>query len=187
MERMEDAAIVGLYFKRDEKAVSATMESYNDRLFRFAKRFLSDDRDAEECVNDAYARAWKTIPPVRPDNLFAYLAALCRNAALDVIKRDSAQKRSAQLVELTHEMSECIPDQNSISDDRSEELSDYINEYLGTLPREKRAVFMGRYWYNESISDIAKKTGFSQSKVKTMLFRMREDLRKHIAGKDGSL
>lgn len=187
MERMEDTAIVGLYFDRNEKAVSETMKCYNERLFRFAKRFLSDDRDAEECVNDAYARAWKTIPPVRPDNLFAYLAALCRNAALDVIKKDSAQKRSAQLVELTREMSECIPDQSSIPDDRCEELSEYINEYLGTLPVDKRAVFMGRYWFNESISDIAKKTGYSQSKVKTMLFRMREELRKHISGKDGSL
>ena len=184
---MDDAEIINLYFERDENAVKATMKRYNERLFRFARRFLSDDRDAEECVNDAYTRAWNTIPPHRPDNLFAYVAALCRNAALDVIKKNTAQKRSAQLVELTHEMSECIPDQSSISDDRSEELSEYINEYLATLPREKRAVFLGRYWYNEPISDISRKTGFSQSKVKTMLHRMREDLREHIIRKDGSL
>ena len=161
------------------------MKSYNDRLFRFALRFLSDPRDAEECVNDAYVRAWDTIPPNRPNNLFAYLAALCRNAALDVIKKNSAQKRSAQLVELTQEMNECIPDRNNITEEQSEEFSKCINEYLATLPKDKRAVFLGRYWYNESISDIAKRTGFSQSKVKTMLHRMREDLRKYIKGKEG--
>ena len=120
----------------------------------------------------------------RPNNLFAYLAALCRNAALDVIKKNSAQKRSAQLVELTQEMNECIPDSN-ITEEQSEEFSKCINEYLATLPKDKRAVFLGRYWYNESISDIAKWTGFSQSKVKTMLHRMRNDLRKLIKGKEG--
>ncbi len=160
------------------------MKSYNGRLLRFAMSFLSDQRDAEECVNDTYARAWNTIPPNRPDNLYAYLAALCRNAALDVIKKNSAQKRSAQLVELTQEMNECIPD-NNITDERSEELSKCINEFLATLPKDKRAVFIGRYWYNESISDIAKRTGFSQSKIKTTLHRMREELRKLIDGKDG--
>lgn len=184
---MEDADILALYYKRDEEAISETMKNYNHRLLRFAMHFLSDNRDAEECVSDAYARAWNTIPPNHPNNLFAYLAALCRNAALDVIKKNSAQKRSAQLVELTSEMNECIPDQRSISDERSEEIAEYINEYLGTLPREKRIVFVGRYWYNDSIADIARKTGFSQSKIKTMLHRMREDLRQYIDRKDGAL
>lgn len=138
-------------------------------------------------MNDAYARAWNTIPPTRPENLFAYLAALCRNSAMDVIKKNTAQKRSAQLVELTSEMNECIPDRSSISDERSEEIAEYINEFLGALPREKRLVFIGRYWYNESISDIARKTGFSQSKVKTMLHRLREELRVFIDRKDGAL
>ncbi len=103
-----------MYFERNENAIRETMSNYNGRLLRFAMRFLSDERDAEECINDTYARAWNTIPPNRPDNLFAYLAALCRNAALDVIKKNTAQKRSAQLVELTQEMNECIPDNSDI-------------------------------------------------------------------------
>ncbi len=186
-KKMNDTNIIDLYFDRNEDAISETIKCYNGRLMRFASRFLSDNRDAEECVNDAYVRAWNTIPPTRPANLFAYLAALCRNSALDVIKKNTAQKRSVQLVELTSEMNECIPDQSSISDDRSEDLGEYINEFLGTLPREKRLVFVGRYWYSDSISEIAKKTGFSQSKVKTMLCRMRQDLREYIDRKDGSV
>jgi len=184
---LDDKEIIDLFFERDENAIRETMNSYNGRLLRFAMRFLSDSRDAEECVNDAYARAWDTIPPNRPDNLFAYLASLCRNSALDVIKKNTAQKRSAQLVELTQEMNECIPDSSSITDDRSDELAECINGYLATLPRDKRAVFIGRYWYNEKISDIAKRTGFSQSKVKIMLYRMREELRNYIERKEGSL
>lgn len=184
---LDDKEIIDLYFERDENAVRETMTNYNGRLLRFAMRFLSDERDAEECVNDTYARAWNTIPPNRPDNLFAYLATLCRNAALDVIKKNTAQKRSAQLVELTQEMNECIPDNSNITDERSEEIAECINGFLATLPKDKRAVFLGRYWYNEPIAEIAKRTGFSQSKVKTMLHRMREDLRKYITGKEGLL
>lgn len=187
MKKMADSVIVDLYLARDEDAISETMKYYNEKLLRFSLRFLSDRRDAEECVNDTYVRAWNSIPPNRPNNLFAYLAALCRNAAMDVIKKNTAQKRSAQIVELTAEMNECIPDQSSISDERSEELGEYINEYLSTLTSDKRAVFVGRYWFNESIESISKKTGFSQSKVKTMLHRMREGLRKYIDGKDGVL
>lgn len=184
---MDDKGIIELYFERDENAVSETMKSYNGRLLRLAMHFLSDKRDAEECVNDTYVRAWGTIPPNRPDNFFAYLAALCRNAALDIIKKNTAQKRSAQLVELTQEMNECIPDNSNITDERSEELSECINGFLAELPKDKRAVFLGRYWYNESIADIAKRTGFSQSNVKTMLHRMRESLRAYIERKEGAL
>ena len=187
MDKTDDKDIIGLYFARDEKALSETENRYGGRLLRFAMRFLSDKRDAEECVNDAYARAWDTIPPNRPNDLFAYLAALCRNTALDIVKRNTAQKRSVQLVELTREMNECIPDQNSISDSRSEQLTGYVNEYLTTLTKDKRAVFVGRYWYGETIADIAKHTGFSQSKVKTMLHRTREGLKKYITGKEESL
>ena len=184
---MDDNGIIDLYIARDEDAISETMKSYNGRLLRFAMRFLSDTRDAEECVNDVYARAWDTIPPNRPGSLFAYLAALCRNTALDIIKKNTAQKRSAQLVELTQEMNECIPDNSNITDERIEELSECINGFLAELPKDKRAVFLGRYWYNESIADIAKRTGFSQSNVKTMLHRMRESLRAYIERKEGAL
>ena len=184
---MDDKEIIDLFFARDERALSETMSCYGGRLMRFAGKFLKDSRDAEECVNDAYSAAWDTIPPNRPDDLFAYLAALCRNAALDVIKKNTAQKRSACLVELTAEMSECIPDADSITDSRSEQLATLVNEYLGTLPKDKRAVFVGRYWYGESVAEIAKRTGFSRSKIKTTLHRTREGLRKYIIGKGESL
>ena len=184
---MNDKEILDLYFSRDERAISETMNSFGAGLTRFALKFLSDRRDAEECVNDAYKAVWDTIPPNRPDNLFAYLAALCRNSALDKVKKNTAQKRSVTIVELTNEMSECVPDQGSISDERADRLSVLINEYLDTLSKDKRAVFVGRYWYCESVAEISKRTGFSESKVKTTLHRTREGLKKYIIKKGESL
>lgn len=183
---MDDKEIVELFFARDEKALSETMNSYGGKLFRLACRFLKDKRDAEECVSDTYTAAWETIPPVCPKELFAYLAALCRNKAHDIVKRETAQKRSVTLVELTAEMSECIPD-SSLDDESCSRLSELINEYIYTLSKDKRAVFVGRYWYGDSIADISRKTGFSQSKVKTTLHRTREGLKKFISAKGESI
>ncbi|MBQ7069900.1 MAG: RNA polymerase sigma factor [Ruminococcus sp.] len=183
---MDDKRIVALFLERDESAVSITMEQYGAGLLRFASRFLKDERDAEECVNETFAKAWSSIPPNRPDDLFAYLAVICRRTAFKMIEKQTAQKRSAELVELTAEMEECLPCPETM--DRTESsISETLNEYLETLGRDKRAVFIGRYWYGDSIADISKRTGFSKSKVKSMLHRTREGLRKFLKEKGGSL
>lgn len=183
---MDDKDIVAMYFERNERAVSETIGQYGAMLIRFAGRFLKDKRDVEECVNDTYAKAWNSIPPNRPDNLFAYLAKICRCTALGIIEKENAQKRSAQLVELTTELSECLPDK-SITYGGDEGLSELIDEYLRTLSKDKRAVFIGRYWYGESIAAVSEKTGFSESKVKSMLHRIRKDFRKYLNEKGESL
>lgn len=183
---MDDMDIVRMYLDRNETAVSKTIEQYGARLSRFAGRFLKDSRDIEECVNDTYNKAWNSIPPNRPDDLFAYLAAICRRTAFKIIEKEAAQKRTAQLVELTHEMAECLPD-NSGRESGDDRLTELVNEYLKTLNKDKRAVFIGRYWYGESIAAISKRTGFSESKVKSMLYRTREGLKKFLNEKGESL
>lgn len=183
---MNDKDIVAMYFERNEKALSETIEQYGAMLIRFAGRFLKDKRNVEECVNDTYAKAWNSIPPNCPDNLFAYLAKICRCTAFKIIEKETAQKRSVQLVELTTEMAECLPDRNNeySSNDRIPEL---INEYLKMQNKDKCAVFIGRYWYGESIAAISKKTNFSESKVKSMLHRTRQGLKKYLSEKGESL
>lgn len=183
---MDDKDIVAMYFERNEKAISETIEQYGAALIRFAGRFLKDKRDVEECVNDIYAKAWNSIPPNRPDNLFAYLAKICRCTAFKIIEKETAKKRSVQLVELTTEMAECLPDQSN-RDSTDERIAELISEYLRTLNKDKCAVFIGRYWYGESIDAISKKTGFSESKVKSMLYRTREGLKKFLNEKGESL
>lgn len=183
---MDDRDIVKMYLERDKTAVNKTIEKYGAGLSRFAGKFLKDRRDIEECVNDTYNKAWNSIPPNRPDDLFAYLAAICRRTAFKIIEKEAAQKRTAQLVELTHEMAECLPD-NSGRESGDDRLTELVNEYLKTLNKDKRAVFIGRYWYGESIAAISKRTGFSESKVKSMLHRTREGFKKFLTEKGESL
>ena len=180
-EHENDRRIVALYLARDKTALSETAQCYGGKLLRLAMRFLKDRRDAEECVNDTYFKAWNSIPPQEPKDLFSYLARLCRCTAYHTIEKQQAAKRSAQLVELTHEMEECIPDRETAYEDST--LTEIINEFLRTLPREQRDMFVRRYWYGDSIAMIASQTGFSKGKIKTALCRMRANLRSFLEEK----
>ena len=175
--------LVKLYLSRDKSAVEETMNSYGKRLMGLARSFLGDTRDAEECVNDTYLKAWNSIPPQQPGDLFSYLARLCRCTAYNIIEKQQAAKRGAQLVELTHEMEECIPDNSRDSSQEDEYITALINEYLEILPKDKCDMFVKRYWYGESVEQIAEEMGFGKSRVKTALHRTREGLRKFLEKK----
>ena len=176
---MEDTIIVDLYLARDEKAIYSTDEKYGGRLRALSANITGSDEDAGECLNDTYLSAWNSIPPDEPRTyLFAFLARIIRCASLDVCRRRGRQKRTAALTELTRELEECIAspsDADSQADDR--ELAAVLNDFLGALDAQTRNVFLRRYWYADSIRQIAARFHISESKVKSMLFRTRKKLR----------
>lgn len=179
---MDDSALVDLFFVRDEAALDGASECYGEKLRRLAFGILGDRQAAEECVNDALLRAWNSIPPDEPRQyLFAYLARIVRQAALNRLKSVNTAKRSAVVTELTAEMAECLPSGlDTAGEAEAKELSRLINAFLASLDEEKRAVFMRRYWYFDPIAAIAKSFGFREGKVRTMLFRTREKLRAYL-------
>lgn len=184
---ISDNELVELYTLRDESAFELSMEIYNARLIRLASTFLSDKRDAEECVNDTFLKAWNSIPPQKPSDLFSYLARICRCTAYDIIKKDKTAKRSAQIVELTNEMEECIPDTMSEAEPSDERLEALMNDFLETLSRDNRVIFVRRYWFEETVTEIAEHYNFSESKVKTSLHRTRNKLKNYLLKKGVSL
>ncbi|MBP0975739.1 MAG: RNA polymerase sigma factor [Oscillospiraceae bacterium] len=184
---MSDGEIVKLYLARDESASALCIEKYHTRLLRLASAFLADSRDAEECVNDTFLKAWNAIPPHQPPDLFPFLARLCRCTAYDIIKKSKTAKRSAQIVELTSEMEECIPDAVLDAEASDETLAALINRFLAALSRDSRMIFVRHYWFGEAVSEIAARFDFSESKVKTSLHRTREKLKKFLLKEGVSL
>ena len=179
---MEDNAIVALYFARSEQAIRETGKKYGAYLNTIAENILHRHEDAEEAVNDTYLAAWNTMPPRRPNILSAFLGKLTRYISLDRWKKRSAQKRGGGQVALSlEELEECISggDDPEKEVDRKELLR-YLNRFLDALPETQRRVFVCRYWYLESIPEIAARFGFSESKVTAMLHRLREKLRKRL-------
>lgn len=176
---MDDNAILDLYFARAENAVSETAAKYGAYCYAIAYNILSSREDAEESVNDTYLAAWNSIPPKRPDMLSAFLGKITRCISLDRWKRFYAAKRGGGEVPLVlEELGECIsggenPEEELI---RKEQLG-CLNAFLEGLPKTERKVFVCRYWYMESIPEIADRFGFSRSKVSSMLHRTRGRLR----------
>lgn len=178
---MEDNKIIELYFSRDEDAVTQTKESYGRQLYALALRILQSKEDAEECENDTYMKAWNSIPPQRPKHLFAYLAKICRNTALNMAEKANTEKRNAVIVELTKELSECLPDNSNLEKTSEKEIGEIINEFLSTVSSDNQIVFIRRYFLSETVSDISKALCVSESKVKSSLFRTRNRLRDYLS------
>lgn len=179
---MDDAVIVELYIKRDESAISYTSEKYGKGLRKIANNVLGDEETSKECENDAYLETWNLIPPNEPRNyLFAFVGRIVRHLAIDRLKAAGAQKRSALYCELTDELQECIPGQSDVfSEISAMELTDMINSFLEEYPQVQRNIFVRRYWYFDSVSEICKRYSLTQSNVKTTLFRMREKLKDRL-------
>lgn len=175
---MEDEEIVGLYLRREEEAVRRTQEKYGGRLYALALGIVGDAHTAQECENDAYFQAWNSIPPHKPGNyLYPFLARMTRHIALNRCRDRERLKRRTLICALSTELEECIPapdDTPCALEER--ELREAINGFLGELGEEQRTVFLRRYWYLDSIETIAGRYGYSKSKVKTMLFRVRRKL-----------
>ena len=177
---MEDTQIIDLFFSRDQQAIQQTEKKYGRLCYHIAWNILSSREDAEESVSDTYMKAWENIPPTKPTFFYAYLAKICRFLAMGKLDWNNAAKRKAEVVELSDEMENCIPDLSREIQIQSQELGALLNEFLGTLSPENRQIFMRRYWYAESIAEIAQRFHLGESNVKTKLMRTRNALRSFL-------
>ena len=180
---MDDKSIVDLYFSRNQDAIAQTDKKYGRYCYSIAYNILTNKEDAEESVSDTYMIAWKAIPPRRPSVLSTFLGKITRHISIDRWRERSAYKRGGGEVTLAlEELEDCVAGLQNVEMEyeRKELIQAYV-KFLDMLPVTERRVFLCRYWYVDSVEAIAEKFGFSQSKVKTMLYRTRVKLRKQLA------
>ena len=178
---MEDGQIIDLYWNRDQRAIQETDGKYGKLLHGIAWNLLHSREDAEECVNDTYLRAWEAIPPTRPGAFRTWLGHITRNLSLDRWKRLRAEKRGGGAELLLGELEECLPapaGPEGIAEER--ELAAALSGFLQGLTREGRAIFLRRYWYGQSVAEVAAALGCGEGKVKSSLFRSRKALREYL-------
>ena len=179
---MKDKEIIALYYKRDEAAISKTKEKYEAYCLAVSGNILGNADDAQECVNDAYLKAWNSIPPQNPERLSTYLGKIVRNLAFDRCRRMHAEKRGGgETAAVLEELSECLSGGESVETqiERTELLRE-IDAYLDGLPKEQCNLFVLRYWYAMPVSDIARRMGMSASNASTQLSRIRRNLKEYL-------
>ena len=177
---MDDQQIVALFFERSEEAVREIEAKYGKLCFQIARNILGRDTDAEECVNDAYLCLWNAIPPQRPDNLAAYLSRIVRNLSLKRLCFETALKRNTQLEVPLSELENILPDRLAQSGMDYRQLGKLISAFLWREPVHSRNVFIRKYFFFDPVHEIAERYSFSESKVKSMLFRTRSRLRNYL-------
>lgn len=179
---MKDEEIIELFFRRSERAIRETDAKYGKYCHSIAFRILRSSEDAEECVSDTLFRAWNSIPPTKPTALQIYLGKIVRNIAFNKYEALRALKRGGGTVEeVLEELEECIPDRNDVEQEvMAKELMQIVNAFVCKLPRREAYVFACRYFYTESIDEIAKKFGMTKNNVNVILSRLRKRLKDYL-------
>ena len=181
---MEDYQIVDLYWARKEKAIDETEKKYGKMLHSLSYSLLSSHEDAEECVNDTYLGAWNTMPSARPMYLGSFLSKITRRLSIDRWRREHREKRGG-VAGVIEELTDCIPDEDTPAREYERGLlRGELNAFLRTLPEEKRAIFVRRYFYAQEIRTIAQEVGVSEATVKIVLHRLREQLKQRLEACD---
>jgi RNA polymerase sigma-70 factor (ECF subfamily) len=177
---MDDLHIIDLYFARNERAIKETDVSYGKLCYQIAYNILGNKEDAEECVSDTYHGLWNAIPPERPVNLTAFVCRIARNLSLKRLELLSRQKRSGAVFVSLEELAEILPDESIESSLTDKDIGKRISDFLRSEKADARNVFIRKYYFFDSVEDIARRCGFTESKVKNMLYRTRNRLKEYL-------
>ena len=183
----DDAMIVDLFWDRNDNALKLLSDKYDMEFMHISFRILNNREDSEECLNDAYLNTWNSIPDARPTSLFAYVGKIIRNLSINRVKKNMAQKRGSnnEIAILLSELQECVSAKENVeSIIEYNELSKDISKFLLSVKKEKRMIFIERYWYAKSIKEIAGKYKMSYKKVESGLYWCRKKLREYLEEKN---
>lgn len=179
---MDDHRIVELYWNRDTDAIRESINKYGAYCYTIANNILHDPKDSEECVNDTWLKAWKAIPPHKPEKLQMFLAKITRNLSFDYYNARSAEKRGGgEIILVLDELSECLPSESNVAVEyERKELGQFIRQFVNSLPLRDKNIFLRRYFFTDSVADIAGRYSISENYVMVLLSRTRKKLKKYL-------
>ena len=178
---MEDSKIIDLFFAREEQAIEELDRKHGSVVRKTAANILRDRQDVEECVNDTYLGVWNNIPPQRPNPLISFVCRIARNLAVSRLRRETAARRNSSFDLVLDELEDFIPSRMNVEMDyETKELIAAINRFLSELDYDDRFLFVRRYWFADSVKDIAAAMHSRENRISVRLFRLREKLKKSL-------
>ncbi|MBQ7294864.1 MAG: sigma-70 family RNA polymerase sigma factor [Clostridia bacterium] len=178
---LEDSKIIDLFFERSEQALTELSDKYEKLCKKISINILGSEEDALECINDSYLGVWNTIPPQKPDNLKFYLLRIVRNNAIKRFNRNTAKKRNSFYDVALQELEGCLPSEDTIEKTLlCNEISDLLNSFLQSQNKVNRIIFVRRYYFSDSIGEIARRVNLTENNISVRLNRMRKSLKNHL-------
>ena len=180
---LSDEEIVALYWQREERAIRATNQKYGKYLYTIAYNILRDGLDSEESLNDTYLGAWNAMPPNKPNRLHVFLSKITRNISIGRVRKRTAEKRiPPELILSLEELDEgmCF----EIGEDEKyliRQMGTVLNSYLSSLSDRRTFIFVCRYYYSDTVENIAKMLGLSVNTVSRELSAIRRGLKERLA------
>ena len=178
---MNDERIIELFFERSEQAIKELDDKYGKVFHSLSYNILNNQQEAEECVNDAYLGTWNAIPPANPNPLCAFVCKIVRNISLKRYEQNTAAKRNSHYDIAMEELEDCLASTTAIEEEIAErELTEIIESFLDSLSKENRVIFLRRYWFSDTYTDIAKQVGLTEKNISVRLTRIRKELREYL-------
>ncbi len=178
---MDDNEIIDLFFERSEQAITELSNKYGKVCSRVSHNILNNTLDAEECINDAYLGIWNSIPPQRPNPLLSYVCRIVRNLSIKKYHSNTAAKRNSYYDIALEELEDCIPSIHNVDREYdSKELAKIIDDFLDTLAKDNRVMFVRRYWFSDSLAEISKMFGITEHNAAVRLSRIRGQMKKYL-------
>ena len=177
---MEDTAIIRLFQERSQQAIAELSQKYGKLCQSLSRRILNNEEDAKECVNDTWLGVWNSIPPQTPNPLVSYVCRITRNLSVKRLRHNLAAKRNSYYDVSLAELEECIPAAQEQEPWEEQEVTKVLERFLRELDTGSRVMFVKRYWYAESVAQIAETFGMKENSVSVKLMRLRKKLRKKL-------
>jgi RNA polymerase sigma-70 factor (ECF subfamily) len=179
-----DSQIIKLYLNRDQRAISESDAHYGAYCRRISVNILKSREDSEECVNDTWHRAWNSIPPQTPTSLSAFFGKIVRNLSISRYRKNKSKKNHEGIMLLLSDIEECVPSNDSVIQKiESKELAGIINDWLAELDKDERVLFVRRYWFGESVKDLADECGRTRNQIAQTMMALRKSLKAKLNGK----
>jgi RNA polymerase sigma-70 factor (ECF subfamily) len=161
---------------RDQWLAKA-LEAFELALVRYTRRIIGDEERARDVVQDTFLKLWRLGPKGHGDNLRAWLYAVCRNGALDVLRKERRMVTTepAELAEVAQPEGE-----------KGEALDAPVLQALGRLPVNQREVIRLKFQEGLSYREISQVTGLTETNVGYLIHTGIKSMRSALASSAGS-
>ena len=184
MEQIQEETILALLIDKPAEGIRILTAQYGGLVYSITWRRLQGclrKEDSEECVSDTWLTLWNQIPPKKPNPFKAYICRIIKNLSLKRYEYHHAKKRNSQYDLSLEELEECISKEQNVENQiELRELKWIVAKFIEKLPKEKRILFLRRYWFLQSVSEMARDYEITPKNMSVKLLRIRKELKEYL-------